>query len=391
MKYRILIVFVLLSVFMANCRKNQPGNQDTKTSKKVFYEPSQFAMGVDLSYLNQILDLGGTYKDSGQVKNPYLIFKENGANVARFRLFHNPVWTKEVYGIQGKQMYNDYEDVKRAISQSKNAGMQVCLDFHYSDTWADPGKQIPPAAWDSLSLQVLTDSIYNYTIKVLDDLGEAGLMPEFVQVGNEINPGFILPYGNRWNGNTISFVSLLNAGIQAVWDAGAKYSLNPKVILHIAQPENVLNWFDGLAKAGLKDFDIIGFSYYYIWSDVPLDKIHNYVAQIKKVFQKEVMIMETAYPWTTENADNYPNIINDQKLDPNFPATPEGQYKYLVKLTQEVIDGGGTGLFYWEPGWITSDMKTQWGQGSAWDCNTFFDFEGNALESFRFMTKDYHF
>ena len=179
MKLKIFLVIVLLSVFVVACKKNRSGNQIPEPSKKVFYKPSRFAMGADLSYVNQILDFGGVYKDSGRVENPYLIFKKNGVNVTRFRLFHTPKWTKEIYGSQGKQMYNDYEDVKRAISQSKNAGMQVCLDFHYSDTWADPGKQIPPAVWDSLSLQDLTDSIYNYTFKTKIANKKIGTKPYF--------------------------------------------------------------------------------------------------------------------------------------------------------------------------------------------------------------------
>ena len=102
--------------------------------------------------------------------------------------------------------------------------------------------------------------------------------------------------------------------------------------------------------------------------------------------------METTYPWTIENADDYPNIISiDRILVPDYPATTEGQLKYLKKLIQEVIDGGGKGVFYWEPAWITSNLKTQWGDGSAWDCNTLFDFDGNVIEGMNYMTWPYNF
>jgi len=123
-------------------------------------------MGADLSYVNQILDHGGIYKDSGEIRDPYRIFRENGTNLVRLRLWHNPVWTKEVYGDQGTQLYNDLADVEKSIEAAKTQGMAVLLDFHYSDTWADPGKQIPPAAWKNIrDLDVLRDSVYHTPVR----------------------------------------------------------------------------------------------------------------------------------------------------------------------------------------------------------------------------------
>lgn len=386
---RIHIILLITLAFLFSCQKNE---KKSESDTRVFYNTSQFVIGVDLSYLNQILAYEGIYSDSSSITDPYQVFKKYGANVARFRLFHTPTWTKDLYAPDGTQMYNDYSDVRTGIKRAKEAGMKVCLDFHYSDTWADPGKQIIPKAWENLSLEVLRDSIYNYTFKILDDLGKESLMPEYVQVGNEINPGFVLPQGNRWDGNESNFVNLINAGIKAVRDAGLANPINPKVILHVAQPEHVMNWFEGLEGKGLMDYDILGFSYYYNWSTVHLNNISNYVSEFLQMYGKDVMIMETAYPWTTENADDYPNIINiDKILIPDYPATMEGQLKYLKKLNQEVIDGGGKGVFYWEPGWITSNLKTQWGNGSAWDCNTLFDFQGNVIVGMNFMTWPYKF
>ena len=186
--------------------------------------------------------------------------------------------------------------------------------------------------------------------------------------------------GSRWNGNEANMILLLNAGINAVRDAGASNTVKPKIIIHIAQPENVDSWFDGLAVKGLTDYDIIGISYYYLWSTVNLNDLHNYISQIKTKYNKDVMIMETAYPWTTEDADRYKNTINTSKLAAGYPATEDGQYNYLLALTQEIIDGGGKGIFYWEPDWITSNMKDLWGTGSSWDCNTFFDFQGEIIK-----------
>ena len=349
-------------------------------------------MGADLSYVNQILDHGGVYKDAGNITDPYQIFKNNGANVIRFRLFHTPTWTKTVYVPSGTQMYNDFADVKKGISKSKVAGMQVCLDFHFSDTWADPGKQTKPAAWDTLTrIFVLKDSIYNYTYKIITALGQSGLMPEYVQIGNEINPGLLLPQGNRWTGNGAGMILLLTEGIRAVRNASASSAVKPKIIIHIAQPENVDSWFNGLAAKGLVDYDIIGISYYYLWSSVNLADVSTYVSQVKTKYNKEVMIMETAYPWTSGYADNYSNTFNISKLVSGYPATADGQYKYLCTLTQEIIDGGGKGIFYWEPAWITSEMKDLWGTGSSWENHTLFDFQGKTLRGMHFMTWKYKF
>jgi len=379
-----LFISLILSFVAVGCN---PAPDDI-TDDRVFYTHDQFSMGADLSYVNQILDHGGIYRDSGNIQDPYAIFSKYGANTIRFRLWHTPAWTRTVYDPPITNMYNDFYDVKRGILAARALGMAVCLDIHYSDSWADPGKQVPPAAWNGLSVSVLRDSIYNYTLKTLDKLEAAGAMPEYVQAGNEINPGFVLPKGNRWN-NTADFIILINGAIKAIRDASASSSVKPKIIIHIAQPENVYAWFEGLAAKGFTDYDIIGFSYYYMWSGIALGNISTYVSLLKNTYHKDVMIMETIYPWTTQNADSYGNMVDSGKLDPDYPATEEGQYRYMHDLTAEVVEGGGIGIFPWEPAWITSSAKDLWGTGSSWDCNTFFDFEGNVLKGIQFMSNRY--
>jgi len=385
MKY---ICLILICVVLPSCFKLNSQGQSGTTDKPKFYTPSEFAMGADLSYVNQILEHGSVYKDSGKITDPYKIFSKYGANVVRFRLFHTPKWTKDLYTPPSPKMYNDYEDVKKGISESKAAGMQVCLDFHYSDTWADPAKQGKPAAWDTITrINVLKDSVYNYTYKTLHKLRENGLMPEFVQVGNEINPGFLLPQGNRWNGNESNMILLLNAGIKAVRDAGISNPIKPKIIIHIAQPENADSWFNGLAAKGLTDYDIIGISYYNIWSTVSLTDISSYISNVRSKYDKEVFIMETSYPWTAVSSDGQTQVINASQLVSGYPATPEGQYSYLLTLTQKVIDGGGKGLFYWEPAWI----KDPWTKNAFFACYTFFNYQDETIKGLQFMTYPYTF
>ena len=351
---------------------------------------TRFVFGADLSYVNQILEHGGVYRDSGKVKDPYQIFRDHGANLVRLRLWHTPTWTKEVYGSAGTKMYNDLADVTVAIRRSKAAGMAVNLDFHYSDTWADPQKQGIPADWNGEDFKTISDSVYQYTYQTLKTLRNLGLMPEMVQIGNEINPGMLLPVGSYAAFGWKQLGGLINSGIKAVRDVSGSSEIKPLVILHIAQPENVKYWFSNITLwGGVTDFDIVGFSYYSKWSKARLGEISKYVADFKKTFKKEVMVVETAYPWTTENADNYRNIYNDGDAEPGYPVTPAGQLKYLTDLTQAIRDGGGMGIMVWEPAWITSSLKDPWGTGSAWDNCTFFDFGGNVNPGMGFMGKKY--
>lgn len=376
----VLIPLVILAFLMLS----------TSCKKEDILGKTQFVMGADLSYVNQILEHGGVYRDNGQVKDPYRIFKDHGANLVRLRLWHTPTWTKEVYGSAGTKMYNDLADVIVAIRRSKNAGLTVNLDFHYSDTWADPQKQGIPAAWVGLDFNTLKDSVYQYTFQVLKTLSDEGLMPEMVQIGNEIDPGMLLPLGGYASNGWPKLGELINSGIKAVRDVSKHSDIKPMVILHVAQPENVESWFSNVTLSGdVSDFDILGFSYYSKWSDISIGDISRYVTNFKKAFKKEVMIVETTYPWTIENADTYSNIFNAGDAEPGYPITPEGQLKYMVDLTKAIMDGGGMGIMVWEPAWISSAAKDPWGTGSAWDNCTFFDFDGNVNQGMGFMQHKY--
>ncbi|MDR9415580.1 MAG: glycosyl hydrolase 53 family protein [Gracilimonas sp.] len=350
----------------------------------------EFIMGADLSYVNQILDHGGEYKSEGVVKNPYQIFTEKGTDAARFRLFNNPSWIREVYG-QESQLYHDIEDVKLGIQRAKENGMNILLDYHYSDIWADPGAQEVPKAWEGKVFEAVQDSLYRYTFNTLKYLSEHGALPEMVQIGNENNCGLIHPYANVCNSDEWEELGkLLNSGIQAVRDIEDETSAEIKVMLHVAQPENVTNWFNNVIEEGqVTDFDVVGFSYYTQWSDIPLSRISAFVENFRLMYEREVMILETAYPWTVENADNYGNIFGNESLINGYPATKEGQKQFMIDLVQEVKDGGGNGVFYWEPAWITSNLKDLWGTGSSWENNALFDFEGNAHIGFDYMTHEY--
>lgn len=379
--------------FIEGCEADQAPNPNEQVST--------FYFGADLSYVNQILDFNGIYKVDGVPQSPYKIFHDHGTNLVRLRLWHNPVWTKEVYGSNASQLYNDILDVEKAINLSRMEGMKVLLDFHYSDRWADPGTQEIPAAWLNIkSIGVLKDSVYNYTFNTLEYLNGKGLMPDFVQIGNETNCGMLYEYSNTTvsgfpscngcNGQWANLQGVIASAIQAVRDVSITSTIKTKIILHVADPVNVDWWFDNITT-GVTDFDIIGFSYYPIWhTGVSIPEISIRVAGFKSKYKKDIMILETAYPWTTAGDDGYNNIFGGQTIITGFPFTQQGQLDLMKTLTQEVIGGGGLGVVYWEPAWITSDMKDLWGTGSSWENCTFFDFNGNLNQGIDYMKHAYN-
>ncbi|MEJ2818308.1 arabinogalactan endo-1,4-beta-galactosidase [Caulobacter sp. CCG-8] len=325
-------------------------------------------LGVDISYANEMDDCGAVYKSGGASVDQFRFFKSAGANVARIRIWNDPDWTK----------YSNLADVKRSIKRAKSAGMQVLLDFHYSDDWADGDKQIAPKAWAKLSTQDQAKALYAFTHDTLVELDREGLMPELVQVGNETNGEIVSSLAKakepiHWNRNALLF----NAGIKAVRDAGKETGKPPRVMLHIAQPENAEPWFAAATKAGVTDYDIIGLSYYSKWSKRSMAQLGQTIDRLRHTYAADVLVVETAYPFTTENADTSPNLLGEDSLIAGYPATPAGQQKYLVDLTQLVLSSGGTGVFYWEPAWVsTKSCGTRWGKGSNWENAAVFDYKG---------------
>lgn len=396
------ILYILLLVSLSCSDKNSSDDEDAIPVEKPKYHiftPDEFAMGVDLSYVNQIEDHGGVYRDSAKVRDPFRIMKDHGANMVRVRLWHNPQWIKTVYGSDQTPLYSGFADALKTIQRAKALGMAVSLDVHYSDTWADPGNQKPPLAWENItSLLVLKDSVYNYTFSVLTKLNNLGLMPEMVQIGNETNCGLMMtktkagfPNLDGCNNHWQELGAIINSGVKAVRDVSAKSPVKTKVALHVGEPANVYWWFGKITTSGaVTDFDIIGMSYYPLWhTTVSFANLPALIIKLKNDFQKKVMILETAYPWTLEYGDSYNNQFGSQPPLSGFPFTKEGQSKFLIDLCQNTISAGGSGVMYWEPAYITSQAKTEWGIGSTWENAALFDFTGNAIPSIDYMRYDY--
>jgi arabinogalactan endo-1,4-beta-galactosidase len=387
------IIFSILAIsFMAcaSCQKMNVEKAVENPPKGVCYAPEKFVMGSDLSYVNQVEDYGGVFKDSGKVKDVFKILKARGNNLVRVRLWHTPAWTATLNN--GKQ-YSDLQDVVKTIRRAKAEGMHINLDLHYSDTWADPEKQTLPKAWEGIPLSILKDSVYQYTLKTLKYLQGLNLTPEMIQIGNENNTGMLFPFGKIDNNNFQPFADLLKSGIKAVRDFSTTSNIKPQIVLHCAQLQHAEWWTNGvITKGGINDFDIIGLSHYYKWSTVNnLKSITNTIQKLKTLYNKKVMIVETAFSWTAESNDKYNNIMWSADPIEGYPISHEGQLRYMKDFTQAVIAGGGSGIQYWEPCWISSPMKDLWGTGSSWENNTLFDFNGNALLAMNYMTFSYQF
>jgi arabinogalactan endo-1,4-beta-galactosidase len=383
-----LLLFILFTPSL-----NLSVNAQQKNVKKIHYRWQKFVMGADISFANQIEDYGGVFKANGQPEELYSILKTNGCNNVRVRLWHNPQWVKTI--ADGK-MYSDLADVEKTMRRAKQAGMSVNLDLHYSDDWADPNKQLTPEAWKDLPLNILKDSVYNYTLSLLNYFKAKNLVPEMIQIGNETNFGMLWPVGkiikdadSSWK----NFGVLLNSGIKAVRDFSKTSKIKPQIILHQAQLQTANEWTKKITTIGkVTDFDILGLSHYYKWSTVhPLNDIGDTIKLLKNTYHKKVMIVETAFPWTFEGADKYNNLFGDPKELIGYKATKQGQLNYLIGLTQQIISAGGSGIMYWEPEWITSPMKDRWGSGSSWENAALFDFDGNVLPGMGFMVWPYKF
>lgn len=375
------VIWIILPLFfLLSCELNSEGGMASPTTD-IHTEQTTFIRGADLSYVNEMLDCGATYyKAEGIAQDPYQQFAQAGTKLARFRLWHNPHWTD----------YSTYADVRQAITRAKEEGMPVLLDFHYSDDWADPGRQHVPAAWLPVvdDTPTLGDSLYNYTHRILDDLAQRDLLPEYVQVGNEINAEILQDPNQDYTLNWTRNAHLINRGLDAVRAIADQHNADIQIMLHIAQPENALWWFEQATQNGIADYDWIALSYYPRWSDYSLSNLSGAITTLSDTYDKRVMVVETAYPYTLENIDNANNIMGADALITGYPASEEGQYQYLIDLEKAIAQGGGEGLIYWEPAWVSTPCRTQWGQGSHWDNATLFDHRNIALKGMTYFSQD---
>lgn len=240
-------------------------------------------MGADISFLPSLEDGGRKFYDNGIQKDAFQLLKDHGFNYIRLRIFNNP----RADSGYSKKGYCDLQNTLVMAKRIKAAGMGFLLDFHYSDNWADPGKQFKPAAWKQSNFQQLQDSIRTFTKKVISALKQQGTLPDMVQVGNEINHGMLWPDGRNKNMDTLS--AFLRAGIAGVKDVDKK----PRIMIHIAcggQNTESRVFIDNILKRRVK-FDVIGQSYYPEWHGTP-DSLRNNITDLSTRYKQDVIVVE---------------------------------------------------------------------------------------------------
>jgi len=323
--------------------------------------------------------------ESGEIVEPYQYFASRGSKMIRLRLWHTPENLIDYCG--NPITSSNLADVIMAAQKVKASGMGLMLAIHYGDYFNDPAKQLRPAAWEGLEHQVLLDSIYQYTYNVVEQLHLKGASPDIVGIGNETTWGFVdetVPTnGFEWPEDAEKF----NAGLSAVDQFNTDYNLNVRKAIHLT--EGTAIWGTELFTSnGISNYDIIGLSFYpYFSPETSLEEMGQLVNQLKSTYNYDVMIFETGFIWTTQNSDGYGNFIGNNGTALSYPVSPGGQKEFLIDLAQVVSENMGSGLFYWEPGWISSEMCDLWGRGSSYENASLFNFNDNnsALPAFDFF------
>ncbi|MBK9356408.1 MAG: glycosyl hydrolase 53 family protein [Bacteroidales bacterium] len=319
--------------------------------------PEKFIIkAADLSFLPEIEDAGvAFYNRGGQAEGMLKTLKDAGMNTVRIRLWKNPVTP-----------HSGFTEVKAFSEKVRAMGLKVWITVHYSDTWADPGSQIIPAAWASLGYYAVKDSLYAYTSMIVNELN-----PDYIQIGNEINNGMMWPLGNL--GFLSNLRGLLDSGAKAVRDN----SSTCKIIIHYAGFEEAEDFYSQIAGV---DFDVIGLSYYPMWHGKNLGLLETTLDSLGKKFDKQVLIAETAYPFTLGWNDWTNNVVGlEEHLVDGYPATPAGQKSFLQEIKRISTSAEKSiGFAYWGGEWVAY-KGTQATNGSSYENQAFYDFENKAL------------
>ncbi len=296
----------------------------------------EYAVGADLSFLPAAEQGGRAFKDRGVSKPGLEIFKDHGYNWIRLRLFHTPT-----------ELPNDLDYTISLAKAAKSQGYKFLLNFHYSDTWADPQKQHIPRAWRDMSHDELEQAVFDYTRDTIAACRDAGVTPDMVQIGNEIIGGMLWPDGQlpkNWD----NLADLLKAGIRGVdaglVDANGQVASRPLIMIHIDRGGDrraTESFFNHCREHGV-EYDVIGQSYYPWWHG-SLDDLRANLAFMANEYDKDIYLVEVAYNWRRAEYRREPGP---------YPETPEGQRQFLADVDQAVRatpNGRGKGIFWWEP------------------------------------------
>ncbi len=326
------------------------------------YTSSDYAFGADMSFLRQLESQGKKFKDGGVVKPGLQIFRDNGYNWIRLRTCVEPA-----------KLPNDTKYTIEMAKEAKRLGYKLLLDFHYSNGWADPTNEPTPDVWKAMTHKERVKALYEYTRDTIAAFRDAEVLPDMVQIGNEIGNGMLWPDG-KLPENWSNFADYVYAGINGV-DAGRGNNKRPKIMIHVDHGGDIpktKTFFDKLNTYDVP-YDVIGFSFY-PWSHGTLMDLRANFAFAAKEYGKDVFLAETGYYWKPSK------YFKD--FPPPFPETPEGQAKWLTAVNDIVMqtpNGRGKGVFWWEPA-----------AGGGLVERGYFDNDGNALpviQAFRHLTR----
>jgi len=295
---------------------------------------------------------------------------------------------------------NDLATTLELAKRAKAQGFKILLDFHYSDFWTDPGKQFKPKSWEKMDYPQLKTTIHDYSREVIAKFREQGTVPDMVQVGNEMNGGILWPEGKSWGAGGGEFdrlAGLLNAAIAGV-RADEKNPSDIKIMLHLAEGtknDTFRWWFDEINQRKVP-YDVIGLSFYTYWNG-PISALQANMDDISKRYNKDVIVVEVAYGYTTKNCDAAENSFTEKEAkDGGYPATVQGQADFLSDMIKSLVavpDHRGKGLFYWEPTWSAVDgagwatpagmtyINDHWKEGNARENQALFSCDGQVLPS----------
>jgi arabinogalactan endo-1,4-beta-galactosidase len=328
--------------------------------------------GVDASFIPQLEAAGVIFRDAaGQPADPIRLFAAAGINLLRIRVWHTPPagWCNTAQSLA-------------LARRAHAAGLRVMLCIHYSDTWADPGQQATPAAWQGQPLETLALSVRRYTRSLVAAFCAQGTPPAIVQIGNETTDGMLWPAGRISTAGFDAFATLFLAGATGVREATPP-ARRPIIMAHLDRGADnpTSRWFFDQLRARGIGFDAIGLSYYPWWHG-PLAAVQHNLADLADRYRVPVMIVETAYPFTLGWNDLTGNFVGlPTQLVPGYPATPLGQAGFIAALNAtlaQVPNGRGLGLCYWAPEFVANPAL-----GSPWENLAGFDFARRELPVLR--------
>lgn len=359
-------------------------------------------LGIDTSTYLEELAHGARFLDGDAEIDPLDAFAANGVDYMRIRVWNDPHSPSGEPYLAGDC---DIDHYIRLAGLAKSKGYRLLMDFHYSDFWADPGKQMIPKAWAGYDVDQMADAVYSFTRECLEKAVAADVAPQMIQVGNEITNGMLWPIGkleadDGTRCNYENFCCLVRAGCRACREVLPE----SKIVLHLERSNDKAvyqEFFSQMAAAEI-DYDIIGASYYPYWHGTPEELFENLNAC--RVFGKELMIMELGYgftvkPYCLDGEETRLVIDSDRAYVPGFteryPITPEGQLSFVTDFLALARENGIGGVFYWEPLWLPGDgicWASPAGQeyiheagkstANEWANQCLFDYEGQKLPAF---------